>query len=91
MLGLTRKMMVLLWLLLYLWLSVVFLTYPLLVSGLEFLPFHRWDNMVLARSQQAPAHIPGAFSKLACTCEQRPSSFLCDPNNTGKTEEPFNH
>lgn len=75
-------MMVLLWLLLYLWLSVVFLTYPLLMSGIELLPFHGWDNLILARLQQAPAYLPHAFSKLTHVRENRDFQPSCVTQTT---------
>lgn len=72
--------MVLLWLLLYLWLSVVFLTYPLLMPGLELLPFCGWDNLILA--QQAPGYVPGAFSKLRYVHENRDLQPSCMTHTT---------
>lgn len=69
--------MVLLWLLLYLGLSVVFLSYPLLMSGLELLPFHGWDNLILTHLEQAPAYIPPAFSKLARVHDNRDLQPSC--------------
>lgn len=70
-------MMVLLWLLLYLWLSVDFLTYPLLMAGFELLPFHGWDNLVLAHLQKAPAYVPCAFLKLTHIRKNRDLQLSC--------------
>lgn len=70
-------MMVLLWLLLYLWLSVDFLTYPLLMVGLELLPFHGWDTLVLAHLEKAPAYVPRAFFKLTHIRENRDLQLSC--------------
>lgn len=75
-------MMVLLWLLLHLWLSVVFLTYPLLMPGLELLPFCGWDNLILTRLQQPPAYIPGAFSKLTGVHKNRDLQPSCMTQTT---------